>query len=232
MKGNYFYMKKIRTLAITFHQEIPQNKIRAFRGAIAQKVGLEHILFHQHKGDKQYVYNYPFIQYKRIDKKASIFCIDDGVEELHKLFGQNDWEIDLQGERILLTVDSLNLGNYELQVLNHKRWYRIENWIGLNAKNYNSYQKLSALKEQASFLERILIGNILSLAKGVEWHIDKQIELDITNILQTKTTRWKGVPLLRFDLEVQCNIALPDYIGLGKGVSHGHGLVTTLKNNR
>lgn len=224
-------MKQIRILSITFHQEIPQNKISAFRGAIAQKVGLENTLFHQHNDDSKYVYNYPFIQYKRIDKKASIFCIDDGVDELHKLFGQNDWKIDLHGKEIQLTVDSLNLGNSDLQISTEKYAYHVENWIGLNTRNYARYQELTALTDKITFLERILIGNILSMAKGVGWHIDKKIELSITNIVHTRSVQWKRVSVLRFDLEVQCNVALPNYIGLGKGASHGHGLVTKLKNN-
>ncbi|MCB0573045.1 MAG: hypothetical protein KDC61_00560, partial [Saprospiraceae bacterium] len=47
-----------------------------------------------------------------------------------------------------------------------------------------------------------------------------------------KDERWigyKGVKVLAFSLEFSCNVALPDYIGLGKGCSSGWGVLKRLK---
>ena len=43
--------------------------------------------------------------------------------------------------------------------------YHIHNWLPLNSDNYKKYQNISILSERINFLEKILIGNILSLQK-------------------------------------------------------------------
>jgi len=42
-------MNKLKYLKVLFEGEIAAHEIPAFRGAIAQKVGLGHILFHNHQ---------------------------------------------------------------------------------------------------------------------------------------------------------------------------------------
>ncbi len=74
-------------------------------------------------------------------------------------------------------------------------------------------------------LERTLTGNILSFAKGIEWRIDKPVQVQIQELKGEKVIRYKGIPLFAFDLNFNCNISLPNYLGLGKSASHGFGIV-------
>lgn len=82
-------MKKIRILQIVFDTEIKGQQISALRGAIVGKIGSESILFHNHTYEG-FRYSYPFIQYKRLNKKAAIVCVEQGVDEIYKLFNQPD----------------------------------------------------------------------------------------------------------------------------------------------
>lgn len=217
-------MKKTRTLFVQFDQHIARHKISAFRGAIVEKVGREHELFHQHAGASKLAYRYPLIQYKTVGGKASVLCLNEGVEAMHNLFGKSDWTINLQGQSLRLSVNSLALNDAECAITQEQKHYTLKNWVGLNAKNYHRYRSASGLKARLEILERTLTGNVLSLAKGLEWHVDKKIAVDIQEIRQVRPVKHKGVELLSFDLDYTSNVALPNYIGLGKSVSHGFGI--------
>jgi len=223
-------MKKIRTLLVQFENELPAHKITAFRGAVVEKVGREHILYHQHKSDTEVLYTYPLIQYKIIHNKPCIICLGEGVDEIHKLFNHASWDINLLGDRMVLVIDRLDLNNQVLNIWDKKISYTIRNWMGLNADNYKKYLDLTEQSEMIDFLENILKANILSFAKGLKWEVEKPILLTITGIVSQQARKFKGISLITFDLDFQCNVSLPNYIGLGKSVSQGYGMVRSINN--
>ena len=96
-------MKPIRILSVTFDTEIAAHETPAFRGAVIEKVGLEHELFHNHNNDPQarvaYHYRYPLVQHKRWRRKPSIVFIDKGVDQAQHFFMQPDWRLDFAGRR-------------------------------------------------------------------------------------------------------------------------------------
>lgn len=223
-------MKKIRILEIVFAPEIQGRQVSAFRGAIANKVGHDSILFHNHIGDG-FRYSYPYIQYKRLRKKAAIICIEQGVDEIYKLFNQPDWKIILNGEKVELKIDKLNVNALNLNVWDKYFSYRIFNWLALNPENHKKYRSTESLTDRVLILENILISNILSFAKGVDWILeeDKKIEVKITDIIGEKVTKFKNTPRVAFDVEFKTNVFIPQHIGLGKAASHGFGVVYAVK---
>ena len=121
----------------------------------------------------------------------------------------------------------MKINKFNLNIRDKKFRYVIRNWLALNEKNYKIYMQTQSLAEKYKLLENILTANILSFAKGVDWHIeeDKKIEVNITKILKEKKTWFKGNPLLAFDVEFTSNVFIPSTIGLGKAASHGYGVV-------
>ncbi len=221
-------MKKIRLLHVVFNTEIEAHEIAAFRGAIVEKVGPEHILFHNHLSNNEFVQSYPLIQYKRVGRKPSIMCFEQGVDEMYRFFVNKDWNMIMAGRELNLSVSSLNLKEYTLRITKDILKYRISNWLALNKENYAEFDKITALSDRVAKLESILTGNILSFAKGIDWQIEDKINLKLANISQPKILSYKGVGLTGFDAEFTANIFLPNYLGLGKGVSHGFGAVKQL----
>ncbi|MBK7886860.1 MAG: CRISPR-associated endonuclease Cas6 [Bacteroidetes bacterium] len=124
-----------------------------------------------------------------------------------------------------LKIDKLDLKQINMQVWNKKFKYRMRHWIALNSENYLKYRALEKVEDKLLMLEQILKGNILSMAKGIEWNIDKQIELKIEKVEKELTVKLKGVKVSAFDLVFETNVFLPDNIGLGKSVTFGYGVV-------
>jgi hypothetical protein len=223
-------MKKIRVLKICFEQEIPSREIPRLRGAIIEKTGRDKILFHNHIGEAGLRYSYPLIQYKVIGRKGCLICIDEGTDEIHAFLGQRNWDIQLGEQKITLTIDSLLANNFILDVWEKHFTYSISKWLAFNEENYKKYGELKTLTDQIIFLEKVLTGNILSFAKGVGYNVEKNITVKIQKIQRDYFIKYKGTGLQTFDLSFQTNFSLPEYIGLGKGVSTGNGVIQQLSN--
>ncbi len=156
-------------------------------------------------------------------------CIDEGVDEIHKFFEKRNWDIRI-GDRFLeMKIHQLSLNQFTMQVLEKKSSYSISKWIALNQDNFIKYQQLKGLVAKTQLLEKTLVGNILSMAKGIGWNVDKQVELDIVGVDGYRPAKIKSRTLMGFDVEFSTNVFLPNNIGLGKGVSLGYGLVRKKK---
>lgn len=222
-------MKKIRYLKVQFDTTLLPYEIPAFRGAIIEKAGRENLAFHNHLNDEKVLYGYPVIQYKVINQQPSIICIDYGVDEIHHFFQNKSWKILIGEKEIELKIASLKMHQFNLQVWNHQFDYRLDQWLPLNQENHSKFIAIESEEEKKEFLSKILIGNILSFAKGIKWEIDKPITLEITSINSQKLLKFKANRLLGFSIKFKTNTFIPDHLGLGKGVSHGFGIVKQLK---
>jgi hypothetical protein len=227
-------LKKLRILIVKFDTEIAPYEVPAFRAAIAEKVGFEHIIFHNHKKEGGFLYKYPSIQYKRIGRNPAIVCVEEGVDEIHHFFQKKSWDILIGDREVKLQVSCLNLNQITMQVWENNFNYEIRNWLPLSQENYSAYQRLKNELERIEFLESKLIGNIISMAKGIGWDIDKQIKLRITKLSDPRRIPYKQQKLMGFQADFQTNVFIPNNLGLGKGVSMGMGIVLAKreKNNQ
>ncbi|GEO24140.1 CRISPR-associated endonuclease Cas6 [Cyclobacterium qasimii] len=223
-------MPNIKVIKIIFDTILKTHEIPAFRGAIINVVGREHVIFHNHLGDKQYHYAYPLVQYKTQGRNAGIVCIGDGVDEIHHFFTKNEGMIRLGNQQRSLQVEHVKLNKFQVEVSETSTHYQIKDWLALNDKNYQRFEQLELLQEKLVFLEKILIGNILSFAKGVGWTVDQPIQANITGLPESSWVRHKGIKLKAMDLTFRSNVSLPEDIGLGKGASTGFGTLQKIKN--
>lgn len=215
---------KLKVLTVIFDGEIKSWELPAFRGAVIDKAGRENTLFHNHIGDG-YRYAYPLIQYKSVRRQPSLLCLGEGVDEIHHFFAKRDWSLHFSGRTLDMKIMHLNMDYVTLQAWDQDFPYRIRNWIALNQKNTEEYQAMKESAEKIAYLEKKLIGNILSFAKGVGWHVDRQIRVRITHLEPVRAARIKGVNVYSFSLQFASNVFLPRLIGLGGKVSLGYGVV-------
>jgi hypothetical protein len=231
MQLNLAPLKKLRILIVKFDTEIAPYEVPAFRAAIAEKVGFEHIIFHNHKKDGGFLYKYPSIQYKRIGRSPAIVCVEEGVDEIHHFFQKKSWDILIGDKEVKLKVASLNLNQITMQVWENTFAYEIRNWLPLSQENYQAFLNLESELDEIEFLEKKLVGNIISMAKGIGWDIDKQIKLRITKLSDARRIPYKQQKLMGFQADFQTNVFIPNNLGLGKGVSMGMGMVLSKREN-
>ncbi len=215
---------RIKKLDIRFAQEIAHNELPSFRGAIVQAMESANVLFHNHE-EEGLRYGYPLIQYKRIGGKAAMVCIGEGTEAIGAFFANCNFDINMGDRPLHLEVSQVKAEQVLIQVWDDLFSYTLRKWLPLNQENYQDYKQLESLSEQCAFLERVLTGNILSFAGGLGIHFDQEVKVRITALENVRTYSYKGVKMQGFDVQFKSNASLPDYIGLGKSVSVGFGMV-------
>lgn len=221
--------KYIRVLTILTDFKIHHNEIPLFRGAVIGNIkGQVNILFHNHVGEKEFRYSYPLIQYKRIYGKAALVCIDEGTETVGDFFSSKNLTLQIGDRNMNFCLEKIIPQNFRVQIWDQPFLYCIKRWIPLNTKNYNVYYQLESISEKITFLENILTGNILSFAKGINVRFEGGVKCNIVEIIGTHKERVKGVVMGCFDVLFECNVSLPDNIGLGKHVSISYGVVKNI----
>jgi hypothetical protein len=86
------------------------------------------------------------------------------------------------------------------------------------------------LSDRIDLLERILVGNLLSFAKGVGIEIEQQIICKLISFEEPRLVKVKGVKVMSFNCEFKTNMSLPDYMGIGKHASIGYGTVVKIEH--
>jgi Cas6b C-terminal domain/Cas6b N-terminal domain len=217
-------MKKVKYLTIHFKNDIAFHEIPKFRGAVISSLPQDNVLFHNHQ-DGGFRYAYPLIQYKQIGQKACLVCLEAGVHEVHAFFQSTHRELRLGDRSITPEVERLNMREAVLQVWDKMFQYRINNWLALNEEHFYEYQQKTDQADKHRFLTSILRGNILSMAKGLGWFIETEVKVNLTKVAHTRLIRYKDTRFSAFDVQFECNVSLPDFIGLGKGSALGYGVV-------
>lgn len=229
LKFNGMTENRIKVLKIVFGQEISQNEIPLFRGAVIDSLENKALLFHNHDGDGLR-YSYPLIQYKRIGGKAAIVCVGEGTEAIGEFFASGNFDVSIGERNVSLKVDSIDARQVLVQVWDDRFSYHLRRWLPFNKQNYENFMQLDGVAERCMFLEKLLVGNVLSFAKGFNIHFDREVLCKIKQLSEPMTVVYKGVRLMGFDVEFSTNVSLPDYIGLGKGVSVGKGTVKKINS--
>lgn len=225
-------LQKEKVFLLRYQNEISHHELAQFRGAINKHLeGHSSILFHNHTDDG-FRYSYPLIQYKRINRRAALLCLNQGTEAIALMLGKGAFRCRLGEREITLELDDVKADQHLIQTWDCMFAYYLRKWLPLNQVNYIEYQKLEGVAEKCQFLERMLTGNILSMGKGLGIHFDKAIACKITDISGTNLMRYKNVKMMAFDVEFKCNVSLPDYIGLGKGASTGFGVGVKKRENK
>lgn len=216
-------MRIVHTTYIQFQNKIRNEQLPLFRGAIISRFK-NNILFHNHLNDKL-VYSYPLIQYKRINGYAGIVGINEGAEALKELSATDYFYCQIGEQLCEMKIQSVTSSPFTIDITNSPIKYKIYGWLPLNQENYQKYQMKEILSERVVMLEKILIGNILSFAKGVQIYIDSNIVCRLTSIESQRPIFYKGVEMMSFNATFQCNVLLPNNIGIGKGASINHGVI-------
>lgn len=212
----------LKTITLVFKTNKPVTESpEKLRGFIGNKFP-DYPILHHHIKEAGYVYTYPRVQYKIISGTPIVFGLEEGAEVVKKissdidelLLGKQTYRIE--EKRIIEKMQEFG------KIKEHKQYKFITPWLALNEENYGQYKKINK-KNQILLLNRILIGNILSIAKAFDYVVLSKLTVK-TNVKPTKVQS-KGIPLIGFVGEFRINFDLPDLIGIGKSVSRGFGTI-------
>lgn len=223
-------MPNVSSLIIQYANEIRSQDVPLFRGAVIASMEKKNVLLHNHE-DNRLRYSYPLIQYKCIHKKAAVMGVGKGVEVISQILTAQNFNYKIGHEQLEMKIESVNAFENEILLSEGIFYqYRLHNWLPLNSGNYKKYQNSGNMVERVMMLERVLTGNILSLLKGLDIHLEEKLELNITDIKGQHIIKYKDVGRMAFDIEFKANMILPQYIGIGKSASVGYGMLTIIAN--
>jgi hypothetical protein len=194
------------------------SKLRGYIGSRFE----EYPILHHHIKEVGYLYTYPRVQYKIVEGTPYILGIEEGARVLKEISGDLK-ELVLGNHRYIIKQKIFYEQEAEVKP-SRKRQYRfLTPWLALNPENYKVYKEMKDWKEKKEFLNGILVGNILSMCKGLGVVVDRRLYAH--SHLDAEKVEYKNVPLLGFTGEFRVNFTIPDFFGLGKGVSQGFGVV-------
>ncbi|MDP4146890.1 MAG: CRISPR-associated endonuclease Cas6 [Bacillota bacterium] len=190
------------------------------RGYLGNKY-IENDLFHNHV-DGNFIYRYPMVQYKVVSKVPIIIGINEAANLVANI-GVNDDELILDGIEYDAFQKEIIKSSFEFGCTDdYIKYTFITPWIALNQKNSEIYKTANNM-EQEDMLKKILIGNIISMSKGLNYNVSEKINCWIN--LKEREVMLKGIRHIGFIGEFKVNFNMPDYLGLGKSVSRGFGTV-------
>jgi len=222
-------MNKTRFLQIVFDKQLQAYDIPKLRAAIIEKTKRESNLFHNHIGDKKYIYRYPLIQYKIKDRKPCLICLKEATDDIHYLLREKDLSFVIGENKYDFEIEDVRLRYVNIQTWDKNFIYNIHNYIALNQDNYKVYKEMDSLIDKVSFIEDKLRAHIEIFANEMQAFLPIELFTRILEIKKEKYIEYKGVFHLTFSINFKTNLFIPNYIGLGKGSSVGFGTVKQIK---
>lgn len=193
------------------------------RGYFANLFGEESDHFHNHRPDGKSIFRYPLIQSKVIHECPTIMGIDEGS----KLLNERILKIDhIKIDRVKFPIHQKNIQNKEMEVGVSTELYEYEfinPWMALNDKNFPLFMSYSNREEKTKLLQRILTTNMINFFSAIGYREEQHIlvKTDLTSL----PVFFKNQEMIGFKGKFTTNVQLPDYIGFGKSVSRGFGVI-------
>ena len=193
-------------------------KVRGFIGNTYK----DYPILHNHYANDKFLYSYPYVQYKIINGNIVIVGIDEGADLLKKIAPELDvLSLDKEYE---IKEKLIHEKEFDIKPTSDEKHYKfLTPWLGLNQNNYQKYINSQSWKDKKEILNKVLVGNLLSMSKGLGIIVNKR--LYAKTHFEEEIVEYKGVKMNAFTGEFKVHYDIPDYFGLGKGVSQGFGCV-------
>jgi len=193
---------------------------RWLRGAVIRRTNRPE--FHQH-GDDGLIHQQPLIRYDVSTGLAELAGIAEGSLLLRSLPAFDAFTLGRETVRVLRR--DVELGRVEIGPAAEPIRYRfLTPYLGLNQENHRQWERATS-KERQRLLERVLIGNMLSLSKAIGLHVAERLRAEVDLHPCGLQTLKPGVELLGFEGSVRINFRLPMRWGIGKSSARGFGTV-------
>lgn len=213
---------QIKTLQISFDDLSIQRRETAKLRAYIAGLHPECTMLHNHNPDGSTIYKYPVVQYKVINEVPFVIGLNEGCESLEKFIFDIE-KIKIEKDELFINEKRIIRKYQNFGCCDDIYTYNFINpWFALNSENYKKYLCSNDI-EKMKILDKIIIGNIISISKNFGYVVSKEIVCR-ANVIPLEI-RIKDKVMLGFKGEFVTNFWLPDYIGIGKMVSRGFGTI-------
>ena len=167
-------------------------------------------------------YLYPRVQVKILNEKIYFLGVAEGVSAVKSLI-DNFKALDF-GNITFKIKDIIIDENGLFEQTDHINKYKfITPWVALNRTNIKKFSKTSA-SQKRKFLCELLTRNLIFLTSEFKIDVDEKILTDIE--LEDKSlSNFNENREVSFEGSFLTNFLLPDFIGLGNGITRGYGSI-------
>ena len=167
-------------------------------------------------------YLYPRVQVKILNEKIYFLGIAEGVSAVKSLidnFSTLDFgNITFKIKDIIIDENGLFDQSYDIN-----RYKFVTPWIALNRTNIKKFSKTPS-SEKRKFLCELLTRNLIFLTSEFKINFDEKILTDI-ELNGKSLSNFKENRDFGFEGSFSTNFILPDFIGLGNGITRGYGSI-------
>ncbi|MDO8873254.1 MAG: CRISPR-associated endonuclease Cas6 [Methanoregula sp.] len=185
----------------------------------------EYTVFNK-SNDTGFIHRYPAVQCKQIKNTLMVMGISQGATLLEEISHARN-EI-LSGKNICTILEhDTAIRNEEFGISGTTRTYEfLTPWLALNQQNAKKFYDLKGKPERDAFIRKILIRNLATLAKS----LDYKTPVPITCKAKIRfRIDWMGREnVMVFSGKFQTNLRIPDYFGMGQSVSQGFGTMKSI----
>ena len=219
---------EIRTVAVRIFTDKPVRKTPyQVKGVMMNQFPDEEIV-PMLDGSYRQKFLYPRVQVKILNEQIYIVGINEGVDSI---------------KAIAKKMDFLDFGNITFQILNNEieehqnrfqpvskliRYRFVTPWVALNQTTGYRYRNLNNA-DRVNFLNRLLGQNIVFMAREMGMELEENIftKVTLSSLFprQVDENNWGA-----FDGEFRANFVLPNYLGIGNGITRGYGTLFGLFN--
>jgi len=173
--------------------------------------------------DTAFIYRYPAVQCKQIKNRFIILGISQGAALLEQLSHARSEMVSGKNTCTIRERDAV-IRNEEFGISDTTHTYEfLTPWLALNQQNAKKFYDLKGKPDRDAFIRRILIGNLETLAKSLDYKIPVPITCEAKIRFRID---WMGREnVMVFLGKFKTNLRIPDYLGMGLSVSQGFGTI-------
>ena len=171
---------------------------------------------------------YPRVQVKILDEQIYFIGIGEGVDAIKEVL--EDLKT-LDFGNITFEISDIEIEEYNNRLCpstNPVRYRFITPWVALNHSTSKKYRHLKN-KDRVHYLNQLLGQNIAFISRELGIELEENIftKLNLSTLLPKKMdeNNWAA-----FEGEFETNFILPNYIGIGNGITRGYGTLRGLFN--
>lgn len=212
-------MTTLNLLKVCFDMPIQHRELVPFKAALMRRLQTQ-----THLSER-----YPLLQFKtRFQKdglRPMLMVLGKKIAALRHPFLSAPLRLPLQGREKVLTVSDFRSLAFPLRTDRGFHTYNLFKYHAFNQEHFRMYTSLSEPEEQRAFLADVLQGHLEAFVKGVGWVPDPPIIVKDIHVKQEEILNCPEYKPHCFDLRFRTNLWIPEYIGLGKRVSLGFGVL-------